>query len=246
MWKDESLAIPNKAARRLFHPTANFDNVKDGADLVSKWVLWNETFTTQLDPDEYPISVLIKTQQPFSGLKFGIYDPDTNEKLVFDALGEEIKDETTGEFLAGVITCRDITSTMREINEIREKDEQRFEMICDSLPQMLWTTGRDGSHDWFSKRWYEYTGLSKDTSHGQGWKLPFHPDDMAATSRRWKHSLETGAPYSTEYRCQSKEGEWRWQLGRALPLRNKYTGEIEKWFGSCTDIHEVRIPLISC
>ncbi|EHK98113.1 putative Two-component system protein A [Glarea lozoyensis 74030] len=231
MWKDQSLTIPNKAARRLFHPTADLENVKDGADLVTKWVLWDETFTTQLDPEEYPISVLVRTQQGFSGRKFGLIDPDTNEKTVYDALGEEIRDETT-------VTCRDITDTMREINEIKEKDEQRFEMICDSLPQMLWTTTRDGSHDWFSKRWYEYTGLSPHISHGQGWRLPFHPEDMAATARRWEHSLETGAPYSTEYRCQSKDGEWRWMLGRALPMRNKHTGEIEKWFGSCTDIHE--------
>lgn len=71
-----------------------------------------------------------------------------------------------------------------------------------------------------------------------GWRLPFHADDMASTSRRWQHSLETGEPYSTEYRCQSKDGEWRWMLGRALPMRNKQTGEIEKWFGTCTDIHE--------
>jgi PAS domain-containing protein len=42
----------------------------------------------------------------------------------------------------------------------------------------------------------------------------------------------------TEYRCKSKEGEWRWMLGRALPLRNSKTGAIEKWFGTCTDIHE--------
>lgn len=64
-----------------------------------------------------------------------------------------------------------------------------------------------------------------------GWKNPFHPDDMAETSKRWAHSLATGDPYVTEYRCLSKEGEWRWHLGRALPLRNLETGKIEKWFG---------------
>jgi PAS domain S-box-containing protein len=85
---------------------------------------------------------------------------------------------------------------------------------------------------------YDYTGLSVEDSVGLGWKLPFHPDDMVATGKKWRHSLATGEPYSTEYRCQSKDGEWRWMLGRALPLKNKKTGEIEKWFGTCTDIHE--------
>lgn len=85
---------------------------------------------------------------------------------------------------------------------------------------------------------YEYTGLSREVSHGLGWKLPFHPDDMVASAKRWEHSLKTGDPYSTEYRCLSKDGEWRWMLGRALPMRNQHTGEIEKWYGTCTDIHE--------
>jgi hypothetical protein len=61
---------------------------------------------------------------------------------------------------------------------------------------------------------------------------------MAATSRRWAHSLKTGEPYTTEYRCRRKDGEWRWMLGRALPFRNKQTNAIERWFGSCTDVHE--------
>ena len=153
MWKDESLAIPNRAARRLFHPTADLNQVKDGFDLLSKWHVWDETFTTRLDPSEYPISVLIRTQSPFSNRKIGIYDPDTDRKIVFDCLGEAVTDEQTGEFLAGIVTCRDITSMTQQINEIREKDEQRFQLICDSMPQMIWTTSPEGMHDWFSQRW---------------------------------------------------------------------------------------------
>ena len=135
MWKDESLTIPNKAARRLFHSTADLTQVKDGADLVTKWHIWDDTFTTRLDPREYPISVLIRTQTPFSSRKIGIIDPETDRKSVFDCLGEAIRDENTGEFLAGMVTCRDITEMTEQINEIKEKDEQRFQLICDSMPQ---------------------------------------------------------------------------------------------------------------
>jgi PAS domain S-box-containing protein len=238
MWKDGSLTIPNRAARRLFHPAADLTVVKDGRDLVSKWQLWDETFTTQLGPSEYPISVIVKTQTPFSSRKFGIIDPETGRRIVFDALGEAIRDVNTGEFLAGMVTCRDITKMTEQINEIKEKDEQRFQLICDSMPQMIWTTTPEGMHDWFSQRWYDYTGLTEEESLGMGWQLPFHPEDMQATGKRWQHSLSTGAPYSTEYRCRNKDGKWRWMLGRALPLRNNQTGVIEKWFGTCTDIHE--------
>lgn len=238
MWKDESLTIPNRAARRLFRPTADLTQVKDCLDLAPKWHVWDETFTTQLDPSEYPISVLVKTQTPFSSRKIGIFDPETDRKIILDCLGEAIRDENTGEFLAGMLTCRDITQMTEQINQIKEKDEQRFQLICDSMPQMIWTTTPEGMYDWFSQRWYDYTGLTEKESLGMGWQLPFHPDDMPAASKRWQHSLATGAPYSTEYRCRNKDGEWRWMLGRALPLKNKHTGVIEKWFGTCTDIHE--------
>lgn len=91
---------------------------------------------------------------------------------------------------------------------------------------------------WLTIKRYDYTGLTPDESLGMGWKLPFHPEDMATTGKKWAHSLATGSPYSTEYRCKSKDGEWRWMLGRALPMRNLHTGAIEKWYGTCTDIHE--------
>ncbi|KAL3423432.1 hsp90-like protein [Phlyctema vagabunda] len=238
MWRDQSLTVPNAAARRLFHRAADFSTVKDGFDLVTQWHVWDETFTTQLDPSEYPISVLVRTQTPFSSRRIGLYDPETDRKMVYDCLGEAITDETTGEFLAGVVTCRDVTQVTQEIIELKDKDEQRFQLICDSMPQMIWTTTPDGCHDWFSGRWYEYTGLSVEESLGMGWKLPFHPDDMGATGKRWAHSLKTGDPYMTEYRCRRADGEWRWMLGRAVCMRNKQSGEIEKWYGTCTDIHD--------
>lgn len=199
--------------------------------------MWDENFEKRLDPSEYPISIITRTQEPFSSRKIGVYDPDTNEKIIFDCLGEALSDETTGEFLAGMVTCRDVTEITKKFAEQVEKDEQRFQIICNSMPQMIWTTTPDGLHDWFSDRWYEYTGLSEEESLGMGWRLPFHPDDMAATSKRWAHSLATGDPYNTEYRCLSKDGQWRWMLGRAICMRNKETDKIEKWYGTCTDIH---------
>ena len=62
---------------------------------------------------------------------------------------------------------------------------------------------------------------------------------MAETLKRWEHSLKTGNEYVTEYRCKRKDGAWRWMLGRALPLRDQNSGEIIKWYGTCTDIHEL-------
>src|SRR5436305_5594350 len=62
---------------------------------------------------------------------------------------------------------------------------------------------------------------------------------MGITSAKWQHSLATGDPYTTEYRCRRHDGEWRWMLGRALPFRDPETDDITQWFGTCTDIHDL-------
>ncbi|KAH7321317.1 hypothetical protein B0I35DRAFT_211892 [Stachybotrys elegans] len=237
MWKDGSVTVPNKAARQLFHKGANIDSSIDGTDVMKNWHLYTEDFSRALDVSEHPLAQLVRTETPFDGMRVGIYDKD-GKKVVYDVLGEAIRDETTGEFLAGVVTGRDVTGMQKEITEIRERDEERFKLICDTMPQLVWTAMPDGSHDFFNTRWSTYTGLSLEQSLNVGWTNAFHPDDVPLAQSRWEHSLKTGEPYMTEYRCRSKDGEWRWFLGRALAIRNKDTGEIEKWFGTCTDVHE--------
>ncbi|KAJ0122286.1 hypothetical protein J7T55_002799 [Diaporthe amygdali] len=237
MWKDGTVAFPNAAARRLMEKDATLDKPIDGLEVLSNWTLYTDDFSRTLEPSEFPMGVLLRTQTPFSDMRIGVIDRD-GKKIRYNVLAEAICDDETGEFLAGVISCRDVTEMAKEIDQIKARDAERFKLICDTMPQLVWTTTPDGMHDFFNGRWYDYTGLSPDDSLGLGWKNPFHPDDMAETTKRWTHSLKTGDPYVTEYRCLSKEGEWRWHLGRALPLRNLETGKIEKWFGTCTDVHE--------
>ena len=233
MWKDGSVTFPNRAARDLFDTNVDLESPADGFELLPAWTVWTEDFSRQLDPSEYPISVIIRTETPFTGFRIGMLD-NSGKRLVFDAEGAAIRDQHTGEFLAGVVTCRDVTKLTEEISRIKEADEERFKIICDMMPQLVWTANPQGMHDFFNSRWYSYTGLAEHDSLGLGWKNPFHPDDTPEAERRWKHSLETGEPYVIEYRCRSKEGEWNWFLGRALPLRDRRTGKIEKWFGKAS------------
>lgn len=106
------------------------------------------------------------------------------------------------------------------------------------MPVMVWTTKPDGTHDWYSRRWYDYTGQTVEESLGEGWRDAFHPDDMPTTAERWGRSLRTGVEYNTEYRAKRRDGVWRWMLGRAVPFRDE-NGKIIKWFGTCTDIHDL-------
>lgn len=230
MWKDGSVTFPNQAARKLFQKGAPLDAAVDGFELLKYWDMYNEDFSRQLTVEEYPISILLKTEQPFGSLRIGMYDAQ-GKKVIYDVLGEAIRDDTTGEFLAGVVTGRDVTGMTEEIEQIKERDEERFKLICETMPQLVWTTKPDGWVDFFNTRWFSYTGLSGRQSYGRAWVNAFHPDDLPETLAKWEHSLATGDPFMMEYRCRDKNGCYRWFLGRASPLRNKDTGEIEKWFG---------------
>ncbi|MCW1432239.1 PAS domain-containing protein [Novosphingobium sp. JCM 18896] len=118
--------------------------------------------------------------------------------------------------------------------------EERFRVLADTMPQMVWSTRPDGYHDYYNARWYEFTGAVVGETDGSGWNGQFHPEDQARAWETWRHSLETGDPYEIEYRLRRHDGEFRWTLGRALPIRNS-GGDIVRWFGTCTDIHDQRL-----
>lgn len=121
---------------------------------------------------------------------------------------------------------------------MKEEDEKRFKLLCDAMPQIVWMTTPEGDLEFYNRRWYEYTGLTEHASMGHGWLAAVHPEDVPESDRLFQRSLETGKPFVAEYRCRSKEGEWKWFITRALPFRSKKTGEIERWFGTCTDANE--------
>lgn len=117
--------------------------------------------------------------------------------------------------------------------------EAKFRAIADSMPQMVWSTRPDGFHDYYNARWYEFTGVPAGSTDGEGWNDMFHPDDQARAWKVWRHSLETGDLYEIEYRLRRHDGVYRWTLGRATPIRNE-AGEITRWFGTCTDIEDLK------
>ena len=133
---------------------------------------------------------------------------------------------------------RDIT-VAAEREQALEASEARFRAIADTMPQMVWSTLPDGHHDYYNARWYEFTGVPFGSTDGEGWNALFHVEDQDLAWAKWRHSLETGEPYEIEYRLRHHSGEYRWTLGRALPIRDE-SGRITRWFGTCTDIHAAK------
>jgi PAS domain S-box-containing protein len=144
----------------------------------------------------------------------------------------------SGEFLGMIGVNVDITET-RKVEQALRESEERFRATANSIDQMIWATRPDGFHDYYNQRWYEYTGVPDGSTHGEAWNGMFHPDDQERAWEVWRHSLETGEPYHIEYRLRHRSGQYRWVLGRAQPTRDEQ-GRITRWYGTCTDIHELR------
>jgi PAS domain S-box-containing protein len=118
-----------------------------------------------------------------------------------------------------------------------QESEAKFRIITNAMPQMVWSTLPDGYHDYYNQRWYEFTGMPEGSTDGDAWNGIFHPEDQERAWALWQHCLRTGDPYEIQYRLRHRSGEYRWTLGRALPIFND-AGKIIRWMGTCTDIHD--------
>ncbi|CAN5574658.1 hypothetical protein BH10ACT10_BH10ACT10_00280 [soil metagenome] len=139
-------------------------------------------------------------------------------------------------------------TSLSQIERLRDElegmraSQTEWRDLVETLPQIVWITRPDGYHVYFNRQWMEFTGLSLEESLGDGWNPPFHPEDRPLARRLWAKATQTGKPYEIEYRLRRSDGVYRWMLGRALPLRNT-AGEIMRWFGTCTDIEEMKTAL---
>ncbi len=115
-------------------------------------------------------------------------------------------------------------------------DQERY-LIAESIPHLVWVAGPDGAAQYINRRWQAYTGVSVEQAMGWGWQHAIHPEDLPRALDLWRDSLRTGQPYEAEFRLRSIDGEYRWHIDRALPLRDAQ-GRVTHWFGTCTDIED--------
>jgi PAS domain S-box-containing protein len=148
--------------------------------------------------------------------------------------------EEQGETLRALARAAMAQIELRRSSRALAEGEAKFRAITDSVDQMIWSTGPNGYHDFYNQRWYEYTGVPEGSTDGEEWNGMFHPDDQERAWATWRHCLATGEPYHIEYRLRHRSGQYRWVLGRAQPMRSS-DGRITRWFGTCTDIHDLKL-----
>jgi PAS domain S-box-containing protein len=122
------------------------------------------------------------------------------------------------------------------VHQLREEESKLREAI-ETIPAMAWIAAPDGAVQFRNRRWVEYTGLSQlGKAEGVG-TIAVHPEDRDRIVRRMGASFASGEPFEEEMRIRRTDGEYRWFLGRAVPLRDK-RGKVLKWYGVATDIQD--------
>jgi PAS domain S-box-containing protein len=121
-------------------------------------------------------------------------------------------------------------------NALRESEE-RFRDLAENMSQFAWTADPTGRRYWYNKRWYDYSGTTPEEMQGYGWQKLHHPDHIERVLRRMYASLESGTLWEDTFPLRGRDGNFRWFLTRAQPIRDE-TGKVVRWFGTNTDVTE--------
>ena len=202
--------------------------------------LTNDELLTNFHPDDLPVRHKA-FEQAFKDGKLEyqariIYDDksihwlDARGKIFFNSNGEP-------ERILG--TVRDITDERNFQQELMEREE-KFRLLADSMPQHIWTADPDGNLNYFNQSVYNYSGLTPEQITQDGWIQIVHPDEREDNIKRWLEAVTTGNDYLCEHRFRRHDGEYRWQLSRAIPQRDS-NGVIKRWVGTSTDIQEQKM-----
>ncbi|KAA9035893.1 PAS domain-containing protein [Ginsengibacter hankyongi] len=153
-----------------------------------------------------------------------------NGNVVFDKLGNALR-------IYG--TVLDITE-QKEKEKLLKESQEKFELIADAIPHMIWEIEMDGKISYINKQWMDWSGLSLDDINNGGWSSVIHPDDLEKVANGWAHAFENKVVYIGECRFKNPGGGYSWFTLKTTPVR-KENGEIKLWIGTATDIHDKKI-----
>ena len=123
---------------------------------------------------------------------------------------------------------------LERTEELRER-EFEFRTLADSIPQLAWMTKADGQAFWYNQRWYDYTGMAPGEIAASSVRQLVHPEHVARVVSSFESSIQTVQPWEETFPLRAANGEYRWFLSRALPIRD-VDGKVIRWFGTNTDI----------
>ncbi|MGH9938065.1 MAG: PAS domain S-box protein, partial [Blastocatellia bacterium] len=134
-----------------------------------------------------------------------------------------------------VTLSNDITARVRAEEALRESEDQ-FRTLANTVPSIIWMAAPDGTITFHNQQWFDYCGVSPG-QNGDWMRLVIHPDDLERCLAEWTSAGELGCEFETELRLRRRDGQYRWFLVRATPVRDA-EGGVANWFGVVTDIHD--------
>ena len=115
--------------------------------------------------------------------------------------------------------------------------EDRLRLVIDTIPVQVTRARPDGSLDFINHRWLEFLGVSVEVVQDWGWTTVTHPEDVDRFLRGWRSAMASGEPFQDEARVRRADGQYRWLLIRAVPLRDD-SGSIVNWYAAAVDIED--------
>lgn len=143
-----------------------------------------------------------------------------------------------GRYLGYVGLVLDL-SYQKGIEEQHRESEERFRTLANTVSQFAWMADSTGWIFWYNARWYEYTGTTLKDMEGWGWKSVHHPDHVERVVEKVSRCFQTGDIWEDTFPLKGKNGEYRWFLSRAVPIRDQ-KGAVVRWIGTNTDITELK------
>jgi hypothetical protein len=135
-------------------------------------------------------------------------------------------------------TSQDITER-RQVEAALRESEERLLAMANGIPQLAWIADAAGSIYWYNQRWYEFTGTTLQQMQGWGWQSVHDPDVLPEVLARWKRAIGEGNPLEMEFPLRGADGLFRAFLTRVMPLKDA-EGRVVRWFGTNTDISELK------
>jgi len=144
--------------------------------------------------------------------------------------------DPTGQIVAWFGTVTDLDDQKRAEQVLRES-EGRFRHLAEAMPQGVWIRKLDGESEYINQWFLDYIGMTQPLTLQEGLKRVVYPDDLAGVRAAWERAVASETDYRAEFRARRFDGQYRWFLSHAVPIRDA-AGHVVKWFGTSTDIDD--------